>query len=87
MFMSFLKFLSRCLNWLTGGDFRETFSARIGREAEEGCFVAQLLERVINAIFFWDPGHCYNAWLNSPLYAGVRTLRFGDYVFVRGQAA
>ena len=67
MIVEILKLLSRGLNLITGGDFRETFSARIGREAAQGSPGAQTLEAFINMLFFWEPDHYRRAWLGSTL--------------------
>ena len=47
--------------WLDRGGLPsadETISSRVGRGAEAGRPWAVAAERIIDAIFFFDPGHC-----------------------------
>lgn len=62
---SSLRGLSCVLNTMTGGDPRETFSCRTGRASARGYFVSQVLEFLIDWIFFWEDRHCYHSWMSS----------------------
>lgn len=61
-----LAVLSILLNTLTGGSYRNTFSARCGRawyyDAKPW---ARIAVRVIDGLFFWDDMHCYHEWQNE----------------------
>ncbi|QWX10249.1 tRNA pseudouridine synthase D [Vibrio phage vB_VpP_BT-1011] len=61
-----LAVLSVIINTLTGGSYRNTFSAR--------CGYAWHYERkrwdkhavgIIDTLFFWDDLHCYHEWQNE----------------------
>lgn len=47
---------------LLNGHEDQTFSGEIGRRAElTGKRRYLLIERIINAVFFWDTNHCRNS--------------------------
>lgn len=53
--------IDQLVNALTGGWADETLSARAWRLRERrGWGIAR---RVIDALFFWQEGHCLDAWL------------------------
>jgi hypothetical protein len=51
--------VSVVLNTLTGGSYRNTFSARTGYAASIGKKWAMTIEKGINAIPFFSDNHCY----------------------------
>jgi hypothetical protein len=58
----FINVLAACsvvLNTLTGGSYRNTFSARTGYSASIGKKWAMPIEKGINAIPFFSNNHCY----------------------------
>lgn len=62
--------LSRLLNTLAGGQPDEMLSTRAYRED------IKWLERVINTIFFWEPGHCEKSylWESAVLWRKIQNL-------------
>lgn len=61
-----LASLSVVLNAVTGGIYRNTFSARCGYawyyERKQWAKIAVI---VIDTLFWRDPMHCYNEWQNE----------------------
>ncbi len=53
--------LDQLANALTGGWADETFSARCWRLREKSRFWS-LARRVVDAVFFFDPGHCRTSY-------------------------
>jgi hypothetical protein len=53
--------LDQLLNVLIGGYPDETISSRVGRNAAAGKKWALIAEKVINALFWFDPNHCRDA--------------------------
>ena len=53
-----LASLSVVLNTLTGGSYRNTFSARVGYESKRGKQWAKRVEVIINMIPFFSDNHC-----------------------------
>lgn len=45
-------------NTLCGGNEDETISSRVGRNAMQGKKWALIAEKVINALFWFQPDHC-----------------------------
>lgn len=61
-----LAVLSILLNTLTGGSYRNTFSARSGYcYYHEGKSWARVSVKVIDTMFFFDNNHCYKEYLNE----------------------
>lgn len=61
-----LAVLSVMLNTLTGGSYRNTFSARVGYQSNVNKKTwAKISEKVINTIFFFDENHCVKEYLNE----------------------
>ena len=58
----FLLWLDRCVNVLLGGDFDETLSARAHRMETKGHPYWGWMARAIDALFFWEPRHCFMQW-------------------------
>lgn len=59
-----LAALSVVFNTLTGGSYRNTFSARVGyASAVPHCRWAVIAEKIINFIFQSD--HCYTEYMNE----------------------
>jgi len=56
-FLNVAASLSHVFNAFTGGDPRNSFSARVGKAASEGVRWAIGAERVINSLMF-DEDHC-----------------------------
>lgn len=53
--------LDQLANTLLGGMADETLSARAYRTRETNPWRM----RVIDALFFWEDGHCYKSWLSE----------------------
>jgi hypothetical protein len=51
-------------NTLAGGSPDETLSARAYRLAQQG---KPMPQAIINALFFWQPQHCYQAYMSEIL--------------------
>lgn len=61
-----LAVLSVLINTLTGGSYRNTFSARCGHAwYYDRKKWAKNAVNIIDAIFFWDDMHCYQEWQNE----------------------
>lgn len=61
-----LASISVVLNTITGGSYRNTFSARVGYQS----FVnnkkwAKFAERVIDSLPFFDERHCFDEYQNE----------------------
>lgn len=64
--ISILASLSVVLNTLTGGSYRNTFSARCGYAwYYEQKSWARKAVAVIDTLFFLDDLHCYHEWQNE----------------------
>lgn len=57
--------VDQLLNALAGGMADETLSARAYRCEMQLNAKWSRTRKVIDAIFFWQPRHCYNAWLSE----------------------
>ena len=57
----FLIAVDQVFNTLLGGMADETLSARAYRTRETN----PRRMRVIDALFFWEDGHCYKSWLSE----------------------
>jgi hypothetical protein len=56
--MNLLIALDQLFNVILGGNPDETISSAVGRKAIEGRKWALIAEKVINALFWFDPNHC-----------------------------
>ncbi len=57
--------LSRSFNWITGGSFNQTFSARIYSIAHQS-EQAEWPWHIVSVIdFFLGKQHCFNEWLGK----------------------
>lgn len=62
--INILASLSVILNTVTGGSYRNTFSARVGYQSNiKNKFWAKTCETVINTILFFDKNHCYKEYI------------------------
>lgn len=52
--------LDQLVNALTGGWADETLSSRAWRARDK-----HPTYKWIDAVFWWDPNHCYNSWLSE----------------------
>jgi hypothetical protein len=52
--------LDQLLNALLGGWADETLSSRAWRARDK-----HHTYKFIDAVFWWDPNHCYNSWLSE----------------------
>ena len=61
-----LAVLSILLNTLTGGSYRNTFSARSGRACYEYKKTwGKISVKIIDTIFFFDENHCYKEYVDE----------------------
>lgn len=56
--------LSRFFNVAVGGEANMNLSARAHIEAREGSVRWRRVEQFIDALFFWQDGHCAEVWQN-----------------------
>ena len=70
-FINVLASSSVVFNTLTGGSYRNTFSARTGLASVRGATWAKIAEGVINSIPFFSADHCYNEANNEGLLNGI----------------
>lgn len=66
-FISVLASFSVVLNAITGGGYRNTFSARTGYAASMGAGWALKAEVAINSLPFFSDNHCRNEAINEGL--------------------
>ena len=59
--------LDQLANVLAGGCPDETFSCRAYRKAQAGQWFWRFLEWLIDRIFFWQAGHCREAYESERL--------------------
>ena len=71
-FIILLASLSVVLNTITGGSYRNTFSARTGLASMQGAKWAKITETGINTILF-SGNHCHNEAKNEGLLDGRQT--------------
>ena len=62
-----LASFSVMLNTLTGGSYRNTFSARVGYESSRGVKWAKRMEGFINMAPFFSSNHCKLEAINEGL--------------------
>ncbi len=62
-----LSALDQLLNTVTFGYPDETFSSRAWRKARAGQWPWKLTRAVIDAVFFWQPGHCRASYQSEQL--------------------
>ena len=60
-----LRVPTHTLNFFTGGNIRNSLSARTGKASNDGKKWGKVAEKVINVIMFFDTNHCYNEYLNE----------------------
>lgn len=53
--------VDQTVNAVGFGNMDHTISGRIGRAAMKGSRVALIMEKVVNALFWFDPNHCRRA--------------------------
>lgn len=63
--MQFMIALDQLINTLIGGMADETLSARAHRMRSKGQRYWGWTAASIDAIFFWEDGHCKKAWLSE----------------------
>lgn len=63
--MQVLIALDQTLNAIAGGWADETLSARTFRNSRDGHRKWVVLHKVIDHIFFWQPYHCYQAYMSE----------------------
>lgn len=62
---SSIRPFSRAVNFASGGTLAETLCSRVARHSLRGdspLWFWRGMEKVLNAIFFWDPEHCVGAF-------------------------
>jgi len=59
--------LDQLVNVISGGYPDETFSCRTHRKAQAGQWFWRLLQWIIDRIFFWQAGHCREAYQSEQL--------------------
>lgn len=65
--VTFLLWLDCLFNALLGGSSTETLSSRAHRMREKGQPVWGWTADAIDALFFWQPGHCAAQWRREVL--------------------
>lgn len=63
--------LSQFGSVLFGGHPDMTISSRTFVAARKGSTKAQVFEKVINTLFFWDAEHCKVSWLRDVAHASA----------------
>jgi hypothetical protein len=63
--------LDCAVNVLLLGSWQETLSSRAWRMDSEGKPWGKFWRPVIDALFFWQPGHCHAQWLRESAAGGV----------------
>ena len=81
--MQFLIALDQLINTLIGGMADETLSARAHRMRSKGQRSWGWTAAVIDAIFFWEDGHCRRAWVSEL----ERRQLPGAYIAAKGDAS
>jgi hypothetical protein len=61
----FLISVDQTLNTIAGGWADETLSARTYRNSRDGHSKWITAHKIIDAIFFWQPNHCYGSYLSE----------------------
>lgn len=54
--------ITQFINACTGGMPDETFCSRMWRKKQEGSKFATVAVKVLDKIFFFDPGHCEDSY-------------------------
>ena len=79
-----LVWADRVVNVITGGNSRETLSSRAHRMDVKDQPYWGWTAKFINALFFWQPGHCRLQWeyeqvhpFTGSLLPSVKLLRLG----------
>jgi hypothetical protein len=67
----FLVALDVLVNVILGGSYRETLSSRAWRMDAEGKPWGKFWRPVIDALFFWQPQHCFVQFSRERLAGGV----------------
>lgn len=60
--LSVLIWLDRVVNWMTGGSYYETLSARAHRADAKDQPYWGWTASFINLLFFWQKNHCKEQW-------------------------
>lgn len=63
--MQVLIALDQTLNAIAGGWADETLSARSYRGSRDGFKQWVIAHKIIDGIFFWQPNHCYHAYMSE----------------------
>jgi hypothetical protein len=71
------------INALAGGWADETISARAYRRARQGIRKWEILEKVINGLFFWERGHCHNAYVMEVSRMQMPPAYREDYLYIK----
>lgn len=57
--------IDQLVNTLLGGYADETLSSRAYRAEAKGRIMGRIMRPTIDAIFFFDKDHCYNAYISE----------------------
>lgn len=63
-----LVWLDRLINWMLGGSFYETLSARAHRADAKNQPYWGWTASFINLLFFWEEDHCRKQWEQEQIY-------------------
>lgn len=56
---------------MVAGSWKQTLSARVGHMAAEGKPWGRFFRPIIDALFFFQPDHCYTQWMRESAAGGV----------------
>ena len=90
--LRFLVWLDRGVNFLIGGSYYQTLSARAYETASKDHPYWGWTQKLIDGLFFWDENHCQRRWIYEqvqpfqPMGVGemAKTALGGVYLFLVG---